>query len=155
VRRTSHLICQHCSAHPQVKLRCSKASAGVFIVPNHAHKNKQQIGAFGEQAVTDYLIKHNIEVIERNWRVREGEIDIVALNGSGVFSFIEVKTRSSVAFGHPFEAINRDKAHRMQRLALAWLATHGCLGCEYQIDVAAVLIATDGTPSIEYRANLL
>ena len=114
-------------------------------------KNKQQIGAFGEQAVTDFLIKRNVEVIERNWRIREGEIDIVALNASGIFSFIEVKTRSSVAFGHPFEAINRDKAHRMQRLALAWLATHGCLGCEYQIDVAAVLIATDGTPSIDRR----
>jgi putative endonuclease len=118
-------------------------------------KNKQQIGAFGEQAVTQFLIKHNVEVIERNWRIREGEIDIVALNASGVFSFIEVKTRTSVAFGSPFEAINRDKARRMQRLALAWLATHGCLGCDYQIDVAAVLIAIDGTPSIEYRTNLL
>jgi putative endonuclease len=40
-------------------------------------------------------------------------------------------------------------------LALAWLATHGCLGCDYQIDVAAVLLATDGGSSIEYRANLL
>jgi len=118
-------------------------------------KNKQQIGAFGEQAVTDFLIEKRIEIIERNWRIREGEIDIVALNATGVFSFIEVKTRSSVAFGHPFEAINRDKARRMQRLALAWLATHGCLGCDYQIDVAAVLISLDGTPSIEYRANLL
>jgi putative endonuclease len=118
-------------------------------------KNKQQIGAFGEQAVTDFLIEKKIEIIERNWRIREGEIDIVALNATGVFSFIEVKTRSSVAFGHPFEAINRDKARRMQRLALAWLATHGCLGCDYQIDVAAVLISLDGTPSIEYRANLL
>jgi putative endonuclease len=118
-------------------------------------KNKQQTGALGEQAVTDFLISQNIKVIERNWRIREGEIDIIALNKSGVFSFIEVKTRSSVAFGHPFEAINRDKAHRMQRLALAWLATHGCLGCEYQIDVAAVLLAVDGTPSIEYRTNLL
>jgi putative endonuclease len=118
-------------------------------------KNKQQIGAFGEQAVTEFLIKHNVEVIERNWRIREGEIDIVALNASGSFSFIEVKTRTSVAFGSPFEAINRDKARRMQRLALAWLATHGCLGCDYQIDVAAVMISVDGTPSIEYRANLL
>lgn len=118
-------------------------------------KNKQHTGAFGEQVVADFLTKQNIEVIERNWRIREGEIDIVALNKSGVFSFIEVKTRNSVAFGHPFEAINREKAHRMQRLALAWLATHGCLGCEYQIDAAAVLIGADGTPSIEYRANLL
>lgn len=118
-------------------------------------KHNQRTGAFGEEAVTQYLIEHNAEIVERNWRVREGEIDIVALHPSGVFAFVEVKTRSSLAFGHPFEAINRDKAHRMQRLALAWLATHGCLGCEYQIDVAAVLIESDGTHSIEYRANLL
>jgi putative endonuclease len=43
----------------------------------------------------------------------------------------------------------------MQRLALAWLATHGCLGCDYTIDVAAVLICADGTTSIEYRAAIL
>ena len=69
--------------------------------------------------------------------------------------FIEVKTRSSLAFGHPFEAINKDKAHRMQRLALAWLATHGCLGCDYAIDVCAVLISTDGTHTLEYRGGIL
>ena len=118
-------------------------------------KNNQRTGAYGEEVVTQYLTAKNAEIIERNWRVREGEIDIIALQPSGVFAFIEVKTRSSLAFGHPFEAINRDKAHRMQRLALGWLATHGCLGCEYQIDVAAVLIAPDGSHSIEYRANLL
>jgi putative endonuclease len=43
----------------------------------------------------------------------------------------------------------------MQRLALAWLATHKCFGCDYSIDVAAVLIAADGTFSIEYRAGVL
>jgi hypothetical protein len=54
-------------------------------------KNKQQIGAFGEQAVANFLIQHNIEVIERNWRVREGEIDIVALNASGSFHLSKLK----------------------------------------------------------------
>jgi putative endonuclease len=118
-------------------------------------KNNQSTGASGEEAVAQFLIKADCEIIERNWRIREGEIDIVALHPSGVFAFVEVKTRSSVAFGHPFEAINRDKAHRMQRLALAWLATHGCLGCDYQIDVAAVLIQPDGKHVIEYREKLL
>ena len=118
-------------------------------------KNNQNTGALGEEAVAQFLIKGDFEIIERNWRVREGEIDIIALNPTGIFSFIEVKTRSSVAFGHPFEAINRDKAHRMQRLALAWLATHGCLGCDYQIDVAAVLVQPDGKLAIEYREKLL
>ena len=118
-------------------------------------KNNQSTGALGEEAVAQFLIKADCEIIERNWRVREGEIDIVALHPNGVFSFVEVKTRSSVAFGHPFEAINRDKAHRMQRLALAWLATHGCLGSDYQIDVAAVLVQSNGSHEIEYREKLL
>jgi putative endonuclease len=118
-------------------------------------KNNQSTGTLGEEAVAQFLINRQCEVVERNWRIREGEIDIVALNPTGIFSFVEVKTRSSVAFGHPFEAINREKAHRMQRLALAWLATHGCLGCEYQIDVAAVLVQHDGKLAIEYREKLL
>lgn len=118
-------------------------------------KSNQRTGAFGEEVVTQYLIAKKAEIIERNWRIREGEIDIVALAPTGVFAFVEVKTRSSMAFGHPLEAINREKAHRLQRLALGWLATHGCLGCDYQIDVAAVLIAPDGSHTIDYRANLL
>ena len=96
----------------------------------------------------------------QNWLITElsaieGEIDLVSLSADGAFHFIEVKTRSSLAFGHPFEAINREKAHRMQRLAMGWLATHGCLGCEYSIDVVAILIASDGSHTLEYRGNLL
>jgi putative endonuclease len=116
---------------------------------------KQRTGAFGEEVTAQYLLARGDEILDRNWRIREGEIDLVSLGGDGVFHFIEVKTRSSLAFGHPFEAINREKAHRMQRLAMGWLATHGCLGCEYTIDVVAILIAADGTHSVEYRGNLL
>ena len=116
---------------------------------------KQRTGAFGEEVTAQYLLARGDEILDRNWRIREGEIDLVSLGGDGVFHFIEVKTRSSLAFGHPFEAINREKAHRMQRLAMGWLATHGCLGCEYTIDVVAILIAADGTHSLEYRGNLL
>jgi len=118
-------------------------------------KKNIETGAFGEQVVTEYLQSKNSEVLARNWRVKEGEIDIIALNPSGIFSFIEVKTRTSVAFGHPLEAINSTKALRMQRLALAWLATHGCFGCDYQIDAVAVLLHADGSQTIDYRANIL
>jgi putative endonuclease len=116
---------------------------------------KQRTGAFGEEVTAQYLLARGDEILDRNWRIREGEIDLVSLSSDGTFHFIEVKTRSSLAFGHPFEAINREKAHRMQRLAMGWLATHGCLGCEYNIDVVAILIALDGTHSLEYRGNLL
>ncbi|CAN1644695.1 COG0792 Predicted endonuclease distantly related to archaeal Holliday junction resolvase [Candidatus Nanopelagicaceae bacterium] len=116
---------------------------------------KQRTGAFGEEVTAQYLLARGDEILDRNWRIREGEIDLVSLGSDGSFHFIEVKTRSSLAFGHPFEAINREKAHRMQRLAMGWLATHGCLGCEYSIDVVAILIAADGTHTLEYRGNLL
>ncbi|MFZ9101002.1 MAG: YraN family protein [Candidatus Planktophila sp.] len=116
---------------------------------------KQRLGAFGEEATAQYLQQRGDEILERNWRIREGEIDLVSLSADGLFHFVEVKTRSSLAFGHPFEAIDREKADRLQRLALAWLATHGCLGCEYSIDVAAVLIAIDGSHSLEYRSGIL
>jgi len=117
--------------------------------------SKQRTGAFGEEVTAQYLLARGDEILDRNWRIREGEIDLVSLSGDGAFHFIEVKTRSSLAFGHPFEAINREKAHRMQRLAMGWLATHGCLGCEYSIDVVAILIASDGSHTLEYRGNLL
>ena len=116
---------------------------------------KQRTGAFGESKTAEFVTQRGDEILDRNWRIREGEIDLVSLSGDGIFHFIEVKTRSSLAFGHPFEAINAEKAHRMQRLALAWLATHGCLGCDYAIDVVAVLIAIEGAHTLEYRANIL
>jgi len=113
------------------------------------------VGAFGENAVADFIRRQGITVVDRNWRIKEGEIDIVAQLADGSFAFVEVKTRTSVAFGHPLESINSAKAHRLQRLALAWLATHQSLGREYRIDCAAVIISPNGKFTIEYRKSVL
>jgi putative endonuclease len=115
----------------------------------------QVIGRFGESRVADFRIKSGDEIIDRNWRVREGEIDLITLDKSGTFHFIEVKTRSSLAYGHPFEAISPAKLLRMQRLAMGWLVTHDCFGCEYSIDIASVLVNPDGTHSLEFRGAVL
>jgi len=115
----------------------------------------QALGLFGESRVADFREQQGDEVIDRNWRVREGEIDLICLDKAGTFHFIEVKTRSSLAFGHPFEAISKLKLLRMQRLAMGWLVTHDCFGCEYSIDIASVLFNPDGTHSLEYRAGVL
>lgn len=119
------------------------------------HSKNRIVGAFGENAVVDFIRAQGAEVIDRNWRIKEGEIDIIARLGDGSFAFVEVKTRTSTAFGHPLEAINSQKAHRLQRLALAWLATHQALGHEYRIDCAAVIVARSGEFSIEYRKSVL
>ncbi len=113
------------------------------------------LGAFGESCVAELRLRAGDEILDRNWRVREGEIDLISLDKSGVFHFIEVKTRSSLAYGHPFESISKVKLLRMQRLAMGWLVTHDCFGCEYSIDIASVLINPDGTHSLEYRAGVL
>ena len=115
----------------------------------------QVVGLFGETRIADLCQHRGDEVVERNWRAREGEIDLITLDSQGVFHFIEVKTRSSLAFGHPFDAITPAKLLRMQRLALGWLVTHDCFGCEYQIDIASVLVNADGSHTIEYRAGVL
>ena len=115
----------------------------------------RQIGAFGEAKIAKYLETLGYDIIERNWRIKEGEIDLIASDQSGVIHFVEVKTRSSLAFGDPLEAIDRSKARRLQRLALAWLVTNHHFGHEFSIDVAAVLLATDGSHSVDYRENIL
>jgi putative endonuclease len=116
---------------------------------------KQQLGAFGEQLVADLLATKSSVIIERNWRIREGEIDLIALDPEGTFHFVEVKTRSSTSFGDPLESIGPKKAHRLQKLALAWLATHGALGRDFQIDCAGVLLDSHGQPEVDYRSNIL
>ena len=113
------------------------------------------IGTFGENAVVDFIKDQGSTIVDRNWRIKEGEIDIIARFADGMIAFMEVKTRTSVAVGHPLESIGLEKAHRLQRLALVWLATHQCLGHDYRIDCAAVIINANGTFSIEYRANVL
>jgi len=73
----------------------------------------------------------------------------------GEEAVIEVKTRSSYAFGHPLEAIDREKAHRLQKLALAWLVTNNYFGSDYQVDVAAVTLNKTLKPLIDYRSGVL
>ncbi|MEI8066805.1 MAG: YraN family protein [Actinomycetes bacterium] len=116
---------------------------------------KQNLGRAGENLVADLLQSQGNQLLERNWRIREGEIDLIALAPNGVIRFVEVKTRSSEKFGHPLEAINARKAMRLQRLALAWLSTHQHLGAEYQIDCAAVLSSQTGECTIDYRSAIL
>lgn len=122
--------------------------------PIRSNRNRQ-IGAFGEATIARYLESRGYEIIERNWRIKEGEVDIIACSSDGLLHFVEVKTRSSLAFGDPLEAIDHNKARRLQRLALAWLATHHQLGADFSIDVAAVLLAADGSHTIDFRENIL
>jgi putative endonuclease len=117
-------------------------------------KRTSQIGADGETLVASYLQEQGAVIIATNWRIKEGEIDLVA-RLDGRLLFVEVKSRTSAKFGHPLEAIGPEKAHRLQRLALAWIAVHDQWGADYRIDCAAVHFRDGLQPEIEYRAGVL
>ena len=124
-------------------------------ISRKSNRKNQIIGTIGEEAVADYLVNLGFSILARNWRTKGGELDLIAKSPSGKIHIIEVKTRSSHAFGHPLEAIDREKAHRLQKLALAWLVTHNYFGSEYQVDVAAVTLNRTLRPIIDYRSGVL
>lgn len=115
----------------------------------------EEIGKIGEVETKKYLQLRGYQILDTNWRIKEGEIDLVALTPHGIFLFIEVKSRSATTFGHPLEAITPEKARRIQRLARAWLATNSQSGSPYRIDVCAVLINQRSEAEIDYREGVL
>ena len=99
-----------------------------------------RLGAAGEERAAAWYREQGYEVVHRNWRCREGELDLV-LARSGTVVFCEVKTRSSLAFGHPAEAVTVAKQRKVRLVAAAFLATDVLAERPRQLrfDVAAVL----------------
>jgi putative endonuclease len=107
---------------------------------------RRGIGAAGEAAAAAWYRAQGFEILDRNWRVREGELDLVARRGSMIV-FCEVKTRSSDRFGLPVEAVTFAKQRRLRGLALRWLASHPGTHGELRFDVASVTPA-GATPAV-------
>ena len=99
---------------------------------------RRVVGRHGEDAAASWYTAAGYEILDRNWRVREGELDLVVGNG-GVVVFCEVKTRRGDAFGLPAEAVTARKQQRLRLLAGRWLAAHATAAPVLRFDVAAVL----------------
>ena len=102
---------------------------------------RRALGQAGEQQAEAWYRARGYQVLARNWRCREGELDLIVRHGR-VFVFCEVKTRSSTAFGYPVEAVTKAKQTRLRHLAARWLADAPLAPREIRFDVASVL---DGT----------
>lgn len=92
-----------------------------------------------------FLEREGLRILDRRFRCRMGEIDLVALDGD-VVVFVEVKARRGLGFGSPTEAVVRGKQRRIARVALAWLARNGRLEDRARFDVVEVL-ALPGAPT--------
>ncbi|MDP9101495.1 MAG: YraN family protein [Actinomycetota bacterium] len=84
----------------------------------------QELGRYGEDLAAAHVRAAGMRILARNWRCSGGELDVVAVDTDGCVVFIEVKTRRSADFGTPVEAVTWQKARRIRRLALRWLAEH-------------------------------
>ena len=92
----------------------------------------------GEARAAAWYEARGYRVLARNWRCREGELDLVLGKGRTVV-FCEVKTRSSAAFGSPAEAVTAAKQRKLRTVALRWLAESDLRGVDLRFDVVAIL----------------
>jgi putative endonuclease len=114
-----------------------------------ASQRRSALGAHGETLAARHLIEQGMTVLDRNWRCDQGEIDLVLRDGP-VLVVCEVKTRSSVAFGSPLEAVTERKAARIRRLAARWLTAHSIHPEEVRIDLVGVLVPPAGPTQIDH-----
>ncbi|MGI8663888.1 MAG: YraN family protein [Acidimicrobiales bacterium] len=99
---------------------------------------RQTLGAAGEELAARWYQANGYQVVTRNWRCREGELDLVVRRGRA-FVFCEVKARTTAAFGLPAEAVTKLKRQRLRALASRWLDESRVRPASIRFDVAAVL----------------
>jgi putative endonuclease len=113
---------------------------------------RKRLGERGEDAAVAYLERSGMEIVERNWRCKSGEIDIIALDEQTVV-LCEVKTRKSTAKGSAEDAVTPAKQRRYARLARAYLAASGLTDVSVRFDVIAIhVIAEDRALLRHHRA---
>ncbi len=110
-------------------------------------------GSLGEKIAAEYLRKQGYKILEQNFSKRWGEIDIIAID-QDTLVFIEVKTRTSNAFGSPLEAITPWKLKTLTRTLQFYKATHRSLPDSLRIDAVAILLSGREVESIELVKNI-
>jgi len=116
-------------------------------------KTRQWLGRYGEDRACEYLVGNGYEILDRNWRFSEGELDIVCAFQQTLV-FVEVKTRTSLAFGSPFEAVTGQKLARIRRLAANWCSQKQVSNSQVRFDAIGVLVHA-GKVKIEHLKQVL
>jgi len=112
----------------------------------------KNLGKNGEEIAINFLKKRGYQILEKNYRCRLGEIDIVAKDKEKIV-FVEVKTRVSLIFGLPQEAVNYSKQMRLTKLALTYLSYHKLKNVPCRFDVVSILIEGKKPKEIQLITN--
>jgi putative endonuclease len=105
---------------------------------------KKELGKKGEEKALRFLKKKGYRIIEQNYVCNLGEMDIIAKE-KDTLGFVEVKTRTSMAFGPPQLAVTPTKQHQLSKVAMNFLKEKRIVDAKARFDVVAILLA----PGIE------
>ncbi|UNO43797.1 YraN family protein [Streptomyces sp. MST-110588] len=112
------------------------------------------MGRYGEDLAARRLAAAGMRIVARNWRCRDGEIDIVASDGDALV-VCEVKTRRAGPYEHPMAAVRAAKTDRLRLLAERWMEQHGGPPPGgVRIDVVGVLLPSRGAPVVEHARGV-
>lgn len=119
---------------------------------NNHPRNKAalDLGRRGEQYAVAYVEGLGWEVLDRNWRSRRGELDIVARDSDGSVVFVEVKTRAGVAFGSPLESITHKKTRTLMGLGYEWLQGHPRYEPNIRFDAIGILMVPNRPVQLDH-----
>jgi putative endonuclease len=110
-----------------------------------------QLGAMGEALAVDHLTRMGLRILQRNWRCRYGELDVIASDDAArAVVFVEVKTRTGDGYGGLAQAVTPRKVRRLRRLAGLWLAGQDERWTTIRIDVIGVRVGRRRTPEITH-----
>jgi len=109
------------------------------------------VGSGGERAAADFLVGRGYHILERNFRCRGGEIDLIALDGS-ILVFVEVKVRRTLSRGAPIEAVTAVKQARVRRAAQEYLTFCGRVFQQLRFDVISVMKTAKNTDITHLKA---
>ena len=133
-----------------IAARFSRLLNAVWISDHAAKPDKDAVGRRGEDVAAKWLYVQGCKVLYRNYRGPDGgEVDIVCRHGK-VLAFVEVKTRTSTAFGRPAQAVTLDKQSLILRGASAWLRLLGVPDIAWRYDVVEVLLIPGEKPQVNW-----
>lgn len=110
--------------------------------------DKKALGRWGEQVAVDFLRQRGFEILQQNFQTRMGEIDIIAKDGD-TYCFVEVKTRQSLQYGPPSDAVSRSKQRTIIKVALMYMNEHDLDDVDMRFDVVTIDIKNPDEPQVE------
>ena len=116
--------------------------------------HKDELGRWGEHIAADFLVTEGYEIVDRGWRCARGEIDLIVRRG-GCTAFVEVKTRRSLRYGHPLEAITPAKFSRLRVLAGEWCRSTGHGAGNIRIDGIGIVGDGQRIDSLDHRVGVI